>query len=105
MTFSPLDPETAREFAKADARDLIEAEMEADMNGPTIKRGFAAMSPDRLRELAAKGGKSVPPGRRGFARDPAAAVEAGRKGGLKSRGGGRPPGKAVDDPPVDSGQK
>lgn len=44
-------------------------------------RGFAAMTPERRRELATKGGRSVPPGKRSFSRDRALAAEAGRRGG------------------------
>lgn len=50
-----------------------------------VKRGFAALTPERRRELAAKGGKAVDPSKRGFARDKALASEAGRKGGQTSR--------------------
>lgn len=44
-------------------------------------RGFAAMSPERRREIAAKGGRSVEPQERSFSRDPALAARAGRIGG------------------------
>ncbi len=43
------------------------------------KRGFAALSPERRREVAAKGGRAVAPENRPFARDPELAAEAGRK--------------------------
>lgn len=58
---------------------------------PTMKsrRGFAAMSPDRRREIAAKGGASVPAEKRSFSRSTDLAATAGRKGGEVSRGGGR----------------
>ncbi|MGD9545858.1 MAG: general stress protein [Methylocystis sp.] len=46
------------------------------------RRGFASMSPERQREIARKGGKSVPSDRRSFAKDPQLASNAGRKGGL-----------------------
>lgn len=46
------------------------------------RRGFAAMTPERQRELARKGGKSVPDSKRSFSRDPELASRAGRKGGL-----------------------
>ena len=45
-----------------------------------IKRGFAAMTPERIRELASAGGKAVPAHKRTFSNLQAAA-EAGRKGG------------------------
>lgn len=44
-------------------------------------RGFAAMSPERRREIAAKGGRSVEPQERSFSRVPGLAARAGRIGG------------------------
>lgn len=55
-------------------------------------RGFAAIAakdPERQREIARKGGSSVPGEKRQFAKDRDLASEAGRKGGEASRGGGR----------------
>jgi len=49
------------------------------------RRGFAAMSPERQRELAAKGGKSVPDDKRTFSLNRDLAAEAGRKGGKAHR--------------------
>lgn len=46
------------------------------------KRGFAAMTPERQREIASKGGKSVAAENRSFSRDPLLAAAAGQKGGL-----------------------
>jgi general stress protein YciG len=40
------------------------------------------MDPAKRREIASKGGRSVPKEARGFSRDPALAAEAGRKGGV-----------------------
>lgn len=51
-------------------------------------RGFAAMSPERLQEIARMGGK-VSGGN--FKNNRALAIEAGRKGGRKSKP--RPAGK------------
>lgn len=45
------------------------------------KRGFASMDPERQREIARKGGKSVPPERRSFSQDTDLAAKAGQKGG------------------------
>lgn len=45
------------------------------------KRGFGSMDPERRREIARKGGASVDPSKRSFARDPSLASSAGRKGG------------------------
>ncbi len=78
------------------------------------KRGFASMSPEKRREIAAKGGKAVPaekrafsnpeiaskagqkggrsgePKNRSFSRDPALASAAGAKGGAAPKKGARP---------------
>jgi general stress protein YciG len=56
---------------------------------PRARRGFAAMSPERRREIARKGGGSVPPEKRSFAKNRDLAQSAGSKGGSASRGGGR----------------
>lgn len=53
-------------------------------------RGFAAMDPELRREIARKGGASVPAQKRSYSKDRDLAAEAGRKGGAASRGGGRP---------------
>lgn len=56
------------------------------MTEPTKKpRGFAAMTPERRREIAAMGGAAVPAEKRSFATDPGSASEAGRKGGSVSK--------------------
>ena len=53
------------------------------------KKGFAVMSPEKRREIASLGGQASPAN---FARLPKERVqEIGRKGGKKSRGGGRKP--------------
>lgn len=59
------------------------------------RRGFAAMTPERRREIATKGGSSVPAKSRAFAQDRALAAAAGRAGGVASRGGGRKKAKPV----------
>jgi len=48
------------------------------------KRGFASMNPDRQREIARKGGASVPSEKRSFSQDRSLAAQAGRKGGEAS---------------------
>jgi general stress protein YciG len=48
------------------------------------------MDPERRREIARRGGASVPSEKRSFAQDRDLAASAGRKGGSVSRGGGRP---------------
>lgn len=44
-------------------------------------RGFASMSLEKRREIAAKGGSSVPKEKRSFSVNKSLAVSAGRKGG------------------------
>ena len=51
----------------------------------TSKRGFASISVEKRREIASKGGKSVPAEKRSFSQNHNLATEAGRKGGLNSR--------------------
>ena len=53
------------------------------------KQGFASMDPEKRKAIASRGGQSVPPEKRPFARDHALAVSAGRKGGEHSHGGRR----------------
>lgn len=53
------------------------------------KRGFAAMSLEKRREIARKGGQSVKPENRAFAQDRDLASSAGRKGGSQSPGARR----------------
>ena len=53
------------------------------------RRGFAAMDKNRQREIARKGGASVPDEKRSFSQDRDLAASAGRKGGEASHGGGR----------------
>ena len=67
------------------------------MSAPTITlstgglRGFAAMDPERRREIARRGGESVPSDKRSFALNRDLAANAGRKGGTAPRNGGRTP--------------
>ena len=49
-------------------------------------RGFASMDPARQREIASKGGSSVPAEKRPFSQNHKLAAEAGRKGGEHSHG-------------------
>jgi general stress protein YciG len=55
----------------------------------TSNRGFASMDPAKQREIASKGGRSVPPEQRSFSKNHELASAAGRKGGEASHGGGR----------------
>ena len=61
------------------------------------RRGFAAMDKDRQREIARKGGASVPDDKRSFSQNRDLAASAGRKGGEASHGGGR---RRVTETPV-----
>jgi uncharacterized protein len=47
----------------------------------TSNRGFAPLDEDKQRDIARKGGESVPDEKRGFTKDHELASEAGRKGG------------------------
>jgi uncharacterized protein len=49
-------------------------------------RGFAAMDPERQREIPRKGGRSVPDEKRSFSQNRELAAAAGRKGGQESGG-------------------
>lgn len=54
------------------------------MTTTPTKRGFANLSPERLREIARKGGSSVPSDKRSFSQDRSLARSAGAKGGSHS---------------------
>lgn len=56
-----------------------------DSDRPRGRRGFAAMDPERRREIARKGGASVPAASRSFAKDHDLAARAGRVGGSATR--------------------
>ena len=53
-------------------------------NQQRSNRGFASMDQNKQRDIARKGGESVPNEKRSFSRDPKLAAEAGRKGGEAS---------------------
>jgi general stress protein YciG len=46
-----------------------------------VKRGFASMDPEKLREIARKAGRRVPAERRNFSPNTEFAAQTGRKGG------------------------
>ena len=48
---------------------------------PKSNRGFAAMDPAKQKEIARKGGESVPDEKRSFSQNHELAAKAGRKGG------------------------
>lgn len=49
------------------------------------RRGFACMTPERRREIARKGGASVPADKRSFSTQAGLAARAGRVGGSAVR--------------------
>lgn len=53
----------------------------ADDSPKRSHRGFAAMDKAKQREIASKGGRSVPDDKRSFSQDRTLAAAAGRKGG------------------------
>jgi general stress protein YciG len=61
-----------------------------DNHGGDSNRGFAAMDEDKQREIARKGGESVPDDKRSFSQDRELASEAGRKGGASVPNDKRP---------------
>jgi general stress protein YciG len=67
------------------------------------RRGFASMSPEKQREIASKGGRAAH--QKGTAHEWSSdeAREAGRKGGMASRGGrGKLPTASSSDNPIDN---
>jgi general stress protein YciG len=70
---------------------------DSQTNKTAAPRGFAAMDKDRQREIARKGGASVPDEKRSFSQDRGLAAAAGRKGGEASHGGGRTSRSDIDD--------
>ncbi len=59
-------------------------------------RGFASMDRAKQREIARKGGESVPNEKRSFSQDRQLAAAAGRKGGEASQGARRRPESDTD---------
>jgi general stress protein YciG len=59
--------------------------METDKPVRKSTRGFASMDPEKQRQIARKGGTSVPKEKRSFSRNRSLAAEAGRKGGQSVR--------------------
>jgi general stress protein YciG len=57
----------------------------AELTTTKGRRGFASMSPERRREIARKGGASVPADKRSFSQSSDLAARAGRVGGSASR--------------------
>lgn len=55
--------------------------MTTEKKSGVSRRGFASLSPERRKEIAAKGGAAVPAEKRSFSKNRKLAREAGRKGG------------------------
>jgi general stress protein YciG len=70
--------------------------MEEERKSSTSKRGFASMNAEKQREIARKGGRSVPNEKRSFSQNHQLASEAGRKGGHSSHGARKPSEKDED---------
>lgn len=59
--------------------------METELPRTGVKRrGFASMTPERRKEVAALGGRAVPDEKRSFAQNRDLAREAGRQGGTQT---------------------
>lgn len=52
---------------------------------PAAPRGFALLSPEQRKVVAAKGGASIPAAKRSFSVDRGLAKQVGKVGGTKSR--------------------
>jgi hypothetical protein len=61
--------------------------METEIQRPKLRRGFASMSVEKRKQIAAMGGASVRPEQRSFSQNRDLAVAAGRKGGSASTRG------------------
>ena len=55
--------------------------MQSEIKMAKSNRGFASMDAEKQREIARKGGRSVPNEKRSFSQNHKLASEAGRKGG------------------------
>lgn len=55
--------------------------MTLETESPKAKRGFALLSPERRRDISARGGASVPAEKRSFSKNRDLAASAGRAGG------------------------
>lgn len=58
--------------------------MQREIKIARSNRGFASMDAEKRREIARKGGRSVPNEKRSFSQNHKLAADAGRKGGQSS---------------------
>jgi general stress protein YciG len=79
-------PKTKRGFASMDAEKQREIARKGGLSVPAEKRSFS-QNADLAAKAGRKGGQSVSPAKRTFSRDHTLASEAGRKGGHASHGG------------------
>ncbi len=79
-TFNALRQDSAADTAPPESLPTIPS-----MPIAPKPRGFAALSPERVRELASKGGKSAHAQGVAYQWDSAAAKAAGRKGGSRAK--------------------
>jgi general stress protein YciG len=85
--FHDIPPDTvAPDTVTPDAGRPEDRASAAAPAGRSGGRGFAAMDPERQREIARKGGRSVPDEKRSFSQNRELAAAAGRKGGQESGG-------------------
>ena len=77
--------------------------MANEKNEEAGKQGFASMDPDKQREIASKGGQSVPEEKRSFSQDPELAAQAGHEGGQQSHSGNKPRSSKGSDSDTSSG--
>jgi general stress protein YciG len=68
-------------FVKLERKRFGGDHMTEERQKPKSKRGFASMDPEKQREIAKKGGKSVPDEKRAFSQSADLASRAGQKGG------------------------
>jgi general stress protein YciG len=87
----------ARRPAVAPGKEIFLMEREPQRRG---RQGFASMDATRQREIASKGGSSVPPAKRPFARSHALAAEAGGKGGQARQNRPRTPRERIEHTPL-----
>ena len=80
---------TFREYTLINLKKFTMAERQKGIQGEKSNRGFAAMDPERQREIAREGGRAAH--EQGVAHEfnSTEAREAGRKGGSNSRRGSR----------------
>jgi general stress protein YciG len=85
MTTQKTTGKSERGFASMDEKKQREIARKGGQSVPGSERSFSK-NPELAREAGRRGGQSVPNEERSFAKDPQLAREAGRKGGEASGG-------------------